>query len=152
MRDIPEPRQEFYPSSPCCCLSHFMPSGWFLLPETTECVALTFSFKFAADHFYKKVKLKNKKWNFTKFRIFNLNYFRSISHKCGWKNCGQLPGPRLPRTSLQGVSDVGPGQPSLKEKSHLEPSRDGGDMARERKEPIQDMMQEDHQPTERDDY
>jgi hypothetical protein len=122
------------------------------LPETTECVALTFSFKFAADHFYKKVKLKNKKWNFTKFRIFNLNYFRSIFSQVWLKKLWAIAWTKASQNqSARGVRcGARPAQFERKESSGT--SRDGVDMARERKEPIQDMMQEDHQPTERDDY
>jgi hypothetical protein len=57
------------------------------------------------------------------------------------KKVGSCLDPELPRTGLRGVGlDAGSGQTSLKEKSQLEPSRDGGD--------VQDVMQEDQQPTE----
>jgi hypothetical protein len=53
-----------------------------------------------------------------------------------------------PEPACRGGLDAGPGPPSLKEKSQLEPSKDGGDMTRDRKEPIQNMMQEDQRSTE----
>ncbi len=65
------------------------------------------------------------------------------------KKLGSCLDPELPRTGLRGVGlDEGLGPPSLKEKNQLEPSRDGGDVTRDREEPIQDVMQEDQQPTE----
>jgi hypothetical protein len=57
--------------------------------------------------------------------------------------------PGLPRTSLQGGgSDMGPGPPSLEEKSQSEPSRDGRGMTRDKEKCIRDLMQEDQRPTE----
>ncbi len=57
--------------------------------------------------------------------------------------------PEIPGTGLRGEgADTGPGPPNLKEKSHLEPSRDGGDMRRDREELIRDVMQEDQRPTQ----
>jgi hypothetical protein len=38
--------------------------------------------------------------------------------------------------------------PSLKDKSQLKPSKDGGNITRNREEAIQDMMQEDQRPTD----
>ncbi len=65
------------------------------------------------------------------------------------KKGGSCLDPELPGTDLWGWgSDAGPGLPSLKEKSQLEPSRDGGDMISYREEPIPDVMQEDQWPTE----
>jgi hypothetical protein len=65
------------------------------------------------------------------------------------KIVGSCLDPGLPGTSLGGGgSDVGPGPPSLKEKSQLEPGRDGRGMMMNKEEPIQDVMQEDQQPTE----
>jgi hypothetical protein len=46
-----------------------------------------------------------------------------------------------------GGLDAGPGLPSLKEKSLLEPDRDGRDMMRDKEGPIQNVMREDQWPT-----
>ncbi len=55
----------------------------------------------------------------------------------------------IPGTGLRGGGGRhGPGLPNWKEKILLEPGRDGGDMRKDRKEPIRDVMQEDQQPTE----
>ncbi len=64
------------------------------------------------------------------------------------KTVGNSLDPELPETDLQGRSEAGPGPTSLKEENQLEPSRDGGDMTRDREEPIRDVMREDSQPTE----
>jgi hypothetical protein len=56
---------------------------------------------------------------------------------------GSCLGPELPGTSLQETGEKGPGQPSSGKKSHLEPSRDGENMRRDREEPILDVMEED---------
>jgi hypothetical protein len=58
------------------------------------------------------------------------------------KTVGSCLDPELPRTGLGGGLDAGPGTPSLKEKSQLEPSRDGRAMTRDQEEPIREVMQE----------
>jgi hypothetical protein len=63
------------------------------------------------------------------------------------KTVGSCLEPELPGTGPWG-GNAGPGPPSLKEKSQLEPSRDGGDMTRDREESIWDMMQDGQWPTE----
>ncbi len=64
------------------------------------------------------------------------------------KKVGSCLDPELPGSDLGRGADAGPGLPNLKEKSQLEPSRDGGDMGKDKEEPIQDVMQEDQRPTE----
>jgi hypothetical protein len=64
------------------------------------------------------------------------------------KKVGSFLDLELPGTVLRGGGgDAGPGPLNFK-KSHLEPSRDGGDMRKDREAPIRDMMQEDQWPTE----
>ncbi len=64
------------------------------------------------------------------------------------KKTGSCLDPELPGTGLRRGADAGPGPHNLKEKSQLEPSRDGGDMRKGKEEPIPDVMQEDQQQTE----
>ncbi len=65
------------------------------------------------------------------------------------KTVGSRLDQQLPGAGLGGGgSDAGPGPPSLKEKSQLEPSRDGVDMTRDIEELILEVMQEDQWPTE----
>ncbi len=62
------------------------------------------------------------------------------------KETGSCLDPELPGTGLQTEWSEGPGPPYSREKSQLEPSRDGENMMRSLGEPIQDVMKEDQQP------
>jgi hypothetical protein len=64
------------------------------------------------------------------------------------KKTVSCPDPELPGTGLGREAGVGPSLTNLKEKSQLEPSRDGGDMGKGKEKPIRDVMQEDQRPTE----
>jgi hypothetical protein len=51
--------------------------------------------------------------------------------------------PELLATGLRKGADTGPAPAVLGEKSQLKPSREGGDMTRDKEKPIWDMMLED---------
>jgi hypothetical protein len=61
---------------------------------------------------------------------------------------GQLLGSGASWNRSAGKRERGPGPPSCGKKSKLEPSRDGGNVRRDREKPIPDMMEEDQWSTE----
>jgi hypothetical protein len=64
------------------------------------------------------------------------------------KETGSCLDPKLHGTGLQKEGGEGPSPFYSREKSQLEPSRDGENMRRDREEPIPDLMKEDQRPTE----
>ncbi len=63
----------------------------------------------------------------------------SVPHK----ETGSCLDPELPGTGLQTEGDDGPSPPYSREKSQLEPSRDGGNIRKNVEEPIPDMTKQD---------
>ncbi len=82
--------------------------------------------------------------------IYSLDIFESIVliHKCAQQESEQLARSRAPWNRSGEGGSCKPGPPNLKEKSQLEPSRDGGDMRKGKEEPFQDVMQKDEWLTE----
>jgi hypothetical protein len=87
-------------------------------------------------------------WPFFPSRTYPVS---QIQRNCAWQKTGSCLDPELLRTCLRKGADTGPGPPCFGEKSQLEPSRDGGDMARDKEKHIRDVMQEDQRPTKWED-
>ncbi len=67
------------------------------------------------------------------------------------KETGSCLDLELPETGLQTEGGEGPGPPYPREKSQLEPCKDGENMRRSVGESIPDVMKEDQRPTDRED-